>query len=51
MDMPLVPDGAKDLIAESQGKQVVDHFLAQIMVDTKNFVFGPALVQSELQVL
>ena len=44
MNMPLVPDCAKDFIAESQGKQVVDHFFAQIMIDTKDFVFAPALI-------
>ena len=44
-----VPSCAKDLITKPKDKQIVDNFLAQIVIDTKNFIFTPMAVESSLQ--
>ena len=38
--MRSVPDRLKQYIAEAQREQILHRFLAQIMVDAKNAIFG-----------
>ena len=38
-DVLPVPSGAENPVAEAQGHQVLDHLLAQVVVDTVELVF------------
>ena len=49
VDMFSVPSCTKDFITEPKDKQIVDNFLAQIVIDAKNFIFAPMAVECSLQ--
>jgi hypothetical protein len=43
-----VPGSAKELVAETKDKNVLDHFLAQVVVDAENLLLLPVGLQSLL---
>ena len=43
-----IPGSAEEFVAESQDKQVLDHLLAQVVVDTKDLLFRPVRLQRPL---
>lgn len=47
--MVAVPGGTEKLVAESQNEDVLDHLLAQIVVDSEDLVLGPVGCQRLLQ--
>jgi hypothetical protein len=36
-----VPRGAKELVSESKNEDILDHFLAQVVVNSEDLVFDP----------
>lgn len=44
-----VPGGTKELVAESENKDVFNHLLAQIMINTEDFILLPVGLQGLLQ--
>jgi hypothetical protein len=44
-----VPGGTKELVTESENENILNHLLAQIMIDTEDFLFLPVGLQSLLQ--
>jgi hypothetical protein len=36
-----VPRGAKELVSKSKNEDVLDHFLAQVVVNSEDLVFDP----------
>ena len=47
--MVAVPGGTEELVAESQDEDVLDHLLAEIMVDSEDLVLDPVRRQRLLQ--
>jgi len=41
VDVVPVPCGAKELVTESENEDVLDHFLAQVVINTVELIFGP----------
>jgi hypothetical protein len=41
VDVVPVPCGAEELVTEPEDKNVLDHLLAQVMIDTVELVFSP----------
>lgn len=50
VDMITVPHSAKHRIPKSKGYEILDHLLAEIMVDAKDLVFFPIRCQFLMQV-
>jgi hypothetical protein len=44
-----IPCGAKEFIPESQNQNVLDHLLAQIMVNSEDFILGPVWCERSLK--
>jgi hypothetical protein len=44
-----VPCGTKKLVTESENENVLNHLLAQIMIDTEDFLLLPVGLQGLLQ--
>jgi hypothetical protein len=44
-----IPGGSKELIAEPENEEILNHLLAQIMVDTEDFLLPPVGLQGLLQ--
>jgi hypothetical protein len=41
VDMVPVPSSTKELVAESQDQDVLDHLLTQVVVNAEDLVLGP----------
>lgn len=48
VDVIVVPDCSKYLIAEPQHKQVVDDFFSQVVIDAKDLVLSPINIEGLL---
>lgn len=48
--MVTVPCRVEELVAEPQNENVLDHLLAQVVIDTENLLFLPVGFQSLLEV-
>ena len=44
VDVMVIPEGLEDAVGKAENKQVLDRFLAQIMVDTKDLFFVKELI-------
>ena len=44
-----VPSGAKELVSKSQNEDVLDHLLAQVMVDAEDLILNPVRRKRPLQ--
>jgi len=44
-----VPSGTEELVSKSEDQDVLDHLLAQVVIDTENFLFLPVGLKSVLQ--
>jgi len=49
VDVVAVPRGTKELVTESENENVLDHLLAEIVVDTEDFLFLPVRCKSVLE--
>lgn len=47
--MMTVPGGSKELVTEPQDEDVLNHLLAQVVVNTEDLLFFPVGLQSPLQ--
>lgn len=47
--MVSVPGGAKELVTESQYQDVLDHLLAQVMINAEHLVLGPVGCEGALE--
>lgn len=45
-----VPGGPKEFVAKSKDQQVLDHLLAQVVVDTENLLFPPVGLECLLEI-
>jgi hypothetical protein len=50
VDVVAVPGGIKELVTKSHDKDVLDHLLSKVVVDTENFLFLPVGVESFLEI-
>ena len=50
VDMVSIPGSTKELITESQDKQIFNHLLSKIMVDTEDFLLLPVRLERLLEV-
>ena len=48
--MAAVPCGIEELVAESQNKDVLDHLLTKVVIDTEDLLLLPVGLQSLLEV-
>ena len=49
VDVVAVPGGAEERVAEPQDQQVLDHLLAQVVVDAVQLVLGPVGLEAALE--
>jgi hypothetical protein len=49
VDVVSVPSSAKELVAEPENQDVLDHLLAQVMVNAEDLVLGPVRAQCLLE--
>jgi hypothetical protein len=49
VDVIPVPSCAEELVAESENKNVLDHLLTQVMINTVELVFGPVRCERALK--
>lgn len=48
--MAAVPCSVEELVAESQNKNVLDHLLTKVVIDTEDLLLLPVRLQSLLEV-
>lgn len=48
--MVAVPGGIEELVTKSHNKDVLDHLLSKVVVDTEDFLFLPVGVQGFLEI-
>lgn len=50
VDVVTVPGGVEELVAKAHDEDVLDHLLAQVVVDTEDFLFLPVGLEGLLEV-
>jgi len=50
VDVVTVPCGVEELVAKSQDKNVLDHLLTEVVVNTEDLLLLPVRLQSLLQI-
>mgnify|MGYP007098529108 CR=1 FL=1 len=50
IDMVTVPGGVEEFVSEAHDKDVLDHLLTQVVVDTEDLLFLPVRLQSLLEI-
>ncbi len=48
--MVAVPGGIEELVSKSHNKDVLDHLLSKVVVNTENFLFLPVGVKGFLEI-
>jgi hypothetical protein len=49
IDVVSIPGGTEKLVTKSQDKNVLDHLLAKVVVNSENLVFGPVRAKCSLE--
>ena len=49
VDVVPVPGGAKELVTKPQNQNILDHLLAQVVVNSENLILSPVGAQCSLQ--
>lgn len=50
IDVVTVPGGVEEFVSEAHDKDVLDHLLTQVVVDTEDLLFLPVRLQSLLEI-
>lgn len=50
IDVVTVPGGVEEFVSEAHDKDVLDHLLTQVVVDTEDLLFLPVRLQGLLEI-